>query len=162
MTLMHVRLAHPSEMDDIYMMGYDAWAEGESRADYLNTCSSSPKYARGRWYVLADSEGRLAASLITYKLAPDLFGLGSIATSPALRRQGLAARLIDGVLHAMKREGARAVFLYSDIDQQYYAKLGFEPLPDLYQIKRDSVCMVWGVPVRELTQAPDFTPPSYF
>lgn len=158
----HVRLAHASEMDDIYMMGYDAWGEGESRSDYLNTCSSSRKYARGRWYVLADSQGRLASSLIAYKLAPDLFGLGSIATSPALRRQGLAARLIDGVLLAMKREGARAVFLYSDIDHQYYAKLGFEPLPDLYQIKRDSVCMVWGVTARELTQAPDFAPPSYF
>jgi len=162
MTFQHVRLAHPSEMDDIYMMGYDAWGEDESRIEYLNTCSSSPKYARGRWYVLADREGRLASSLIAYKLAPDLFGLGSIATSPALRRQGLAAKLIAGVLRAMKREGARAVFLYSDIDRQYYAKLGFEPLPDLYQIKRDSVCMVWGVPVRELTQASDFKAPSYF
>jgi predicted N-acetyltransferase YhbS len=162
MTLLRVRLAHPSEMDDIYLMGFDVWGEGESQAEYLNACSSSPKYARGRWYVLADDEGRLASSLITYRLAPDTFGLGSIATAGALRRQGLAARLIDGVLRAMKRDGARAVFLHSDIDQRYYEKLGFEPLPDLYQIKKGTVCMVWGVSARELTQAPDFKPPPYF
>ena len=34
-------------MDDIYLMGYDAWGEGETQADYLNICSSSPKYAQG-------------------------------------------------------------------------------------------------------------------
>ena len=123
-------------MDDIYLMGYDAWGDGETQAEYLNICSSSPKYARGRWYVLANGDERLVSSLITYKLAPDVFGLGSIATLPGLRRQGLAARLIEGVLHAMKDEGAKAVFLFSDIDPQYYEKLGFTPLCDSWHVPR--------------------------
>jgi predicted N-acetyltransferase YhbS len=159
---MQIRPAKPSEMDDIYMMGYDVWSEGKTQANYLNHCRNSPKYQRGRWYVLADDRGQPVSSLITYQLSSDAIGIGSIATLPGLRRQGLARRLVEGVLSLVKRKGAGVVFLFSDIHPGYYEKIGFKPLPEQFQGKKGSVCMAWGASVEELTRQPDFAPPSYF
>ena len=172
---MQIRLANPSEMDDIYLMGYNVWGEGGTRESYLSQCRGSPKYKRGVWYVLADDQGQPVSSLITYRLEhfpakrtpvrrkkmrplkvsliSDAIGIGSIATLPALRCQGLARGLVEGVLSLVTREGARVVFLFSDIHPEYYEKIGFKPLPEQYQNKKGSVCMVWGVSVAAADRA---------
>jgi hypothetical protein len=47
-----VRTAFPNELEEVYMMGFDAWADGASEKDYLDVCRSSTKYQSGKWYVL--------------------------------------------------------------------------------------------------------------
>ena len=37
------RTAHEDEMDVIYLMGFDAWADGQDVQRYLSGCRNSPK-----------------------------------------------------------------------------------------------------------------------
>lgn len=159
---MKVREAAQADLDHVYMMGFDAWGEGQAENVYLEQCRASPKYKRGRWYVLEDERGELLSSLITYKLGPGTAGIGSIATPPALRKRGLAARLIKDVLALLTREGAKTVFLFSDIAPEFYESLGFRKLPASLQRYPKSACMAWGVSAAEIVNAPGFTPPAYF
>ena len=45
---MIVRLAEKSDMNSVYMMGFDVWSEGETEKEYLDGCEDSLKYANGR------------------------------------------------------------------------------------------------------------------
>ncbi|MEI8593052.1 GNAT family N-acetyltransferase [Photobacterium sp. Hal280] len=131
---MIIRPATESEMDALYMMGFDAWGGGMPQAEYLAACKSSPKYAKGQWYVLAESDVPVA-SLILYRdqfgLKDGQAGIGSIATSPAHRRQGCASRLILGVIHHLfSTTTVTTVFLHSDIDTAFYEALGFQRISD--------------------------------
>ena len=156
------RMAIEADMTTIYMMGYDAWGDGRPHSTYLEQCYGSQKYKKGQWYVLADNEGNLLSSLITYRLGRDVGGIGSIATPGELRMRGLATRLIQDVLELLPRDGVKTLFLFSDISPEFYEKLGFNKLPDQFQRYPDSVCMVRGTPVAKLISIPDFTAPSYF
>ena len=149
-------------MDQVYMMGFDIWGEGQAERVYLEQCRASPKYKAGRWYALADERLILLSSLVTYKIGPGAAGIGSIATPPALRRRGLATRLITDMLALLTQEGVKTVFLFSDITPEFYEKLGFRKLPAGLQRYPKSACMAWGTPVPEIISAPGFTPPAYF
>ena len=157
-----VRPATSDDMESVYMMGFDVWGEAGNQIGYLEQCHTSPKYKRGQWYVLCDTQGKTISSLISYNLSVGVFGIGSIATLPTLRRQGLAKHLIQVVLSILNREGAKTIYLFSDIKPDYYEKLGFVRLPTDFQNHKDSICMVRGTPVQELTRQPGFAPPSYF
>ncbi len=65
------RLARPEELEAVYLLGYDAWGEGAAEASYLAECRASPKYARGRWWVLV-KDGAVVSALIVYR---DAWGL---------------------------------------------------------------------------------------
>lgn len=141
---MNVRQATAEDHETIFMMGYDAWGDGLSEADYLEECRNSPKYPRGTWYVLEDG-GRLASSLIVYRKGFELpvgcWGIGSVATPPALRRKGYAARLIQHVVDMADAADARGIYLFSGVDPDYYAGLGFERVPAA-PADLPGVCMV--------------------
>jgi ribosomal protein S18 acetylase RimI-like enzyme len=156
------RLADTADMTAIYMMGYDVWGDGRPQSPYLEQCYGSQKYKRGQWYVLADSRGNPLSSLITYKLEPNVSGIGSIATPPEMRKRGLASRLISDVLELLKRDGVKTVFLFSDISPEFYEKFGFIRLPKELQRYPDSTCMVWGMPLTEIVSTPNFSAPLYF
>ena len=61
-----IRGTNPSEMDCVFLMGFDQWADGAARNVYLEDCRSSKKYSSGFWRVLAD-DTILFSSLIYYK-----------------------------------------------------------------------------------------------
>jgi predicted N-acetyltransferase YhbS len=164
-----VRKAKPEEMDAVYLMGFDVWAEGQDRETYLAACRTSPKYARGIWYVLEDGDGKPVSSLVTYALDPvngqPAIGIGSVATDPGCRRQGLAAQLVwdtMGLFH--DRSWKQVFYLHSDVDPRYYEKLDFVRLPDQFQIKPGSTAMIRSSKeVREALLAdPAYMPPKYF
>jgi len=157
-----VREAARAEMPAVYLMGFDVWGEGKPEASYLEQCGASPKYRTERWYVLADGQGAPLSSLVVYQLGPGVAGIGSIATPPGLRRRGLAARLIKDILELLAREGAKTVFLFSDIAPGYYEQFGFRILPAEFQRYPGSTCMAWGGPVSELLSSPGFSLPTYF
>ena len=135
---MLVRQAKPDELAAIYLMGFDVWGEDLSHHDYLIECHSSDKYALGSWYVLlVDSVP--VASLIVYAaqfgLAPQCYGIGSVATASEHRGKGYASQLVQSVTHALLEEkNAEAVFLHADISLGFYARLG-------YQCLQNTACM---------------------
>ena len=163
------RKATTSEMDHIYMMGFDAWTDGQSEEKYLEGCQTSPKYAKGTRYVLEDSEGKAISSLITYDLdsanGKPAIGIGSIATEKMQRKKGFAGQLLWDVINLFfERDGSRVFFLYSDIGPKYYEQFGFIKLPEQFQIRDGSLAMMrCSNEVREILLAdPSFQPPGYF
>lgn len=129
---MNIRQGNKEDHETIFMMGYDAWGEGLPEADYLRQCMSSPKYPQGTWYVLEDASG-LVSSLIVYRtgfdLPADCWGIGSVATPPALRKKGYAGKLLQHVIDMAAEESIRGIYLFSGIDPDYYARFGFIPVP---------------------------------
>ena len=92
------RQAAQDDLDAVYMMGFDVWADGNSAAKYLEGCRASPKYKAGTWYVL-EQKNVLVSSLIVYRLGPARFGIGSIATPNHLRKMGYASDLISWMMY---------------------------------------------------------------
>lgn len=136
------RLALSADLDPIYRMGFDAWAEGASAEEYLAVCRASPKYARGTWYLHTWAEEPVS-SLILYRFGPTTIGIGSIATSPERRRQGAASALLRDVLRECDKTLERpACFLYADIEPAFYEGFGFSALPREHQKYQSSVCML--------------------
>ncbi|MEZ8699289.1 GNAT family N-acetyltransferase [Vibrio lentus] len=141
---MYLRLAEPDELDIVYLMGFDVWGDGLSLDEYLSCCRSNGKYSKGTWYVLVEKEQVVSALIVysgTFGLQKGFFGVGSIATHPQLRHKGYASKLI----HLVKRElfaskHCKALYLHSDIDQQFYHRLGFVSIEgtDCMYIANDS------------------------
>ena len=133
MSALNVRQANHEDLEEIYLMGSDAWSEGVSIASYLDGCRNSAKYRQGKWHVLSVN-GKLVASLITYencfRLPEGFHGVGSVATSIDARRCGYASALIRAVASELEDAGSAGIFLFSDIDPNFYQALGFEVIGD--------------------------------
>ena len=155
-------LGNQEEMNALYLSGFDAWNEGRSIETFLADCRKSQKYAQGKWYVLADENDQLVSKLIVYPMGPANFGIGTFATPPKLRGKGLGSILLQGVLKSLHQEGARVIFLFSDISPEYYERFGFKRLPDGFQKAPHSVLMALGVDAEKVISSPGFTPPEYF
>jgi N-acetylglutamate synthase-like GNAT family acetyltransferase len=158
--------ASAADFDEIYMMGYDVWAEGATEEAYLADCRNSPKYKTGNWYKLVANTGELLASMIIYPLdeigGRSACGFGSVATAIEQRRKGYAHKMLE--LANRDCEDYDAIFLYSDINPEYYQRLGFATLPDSLQSCTTSVCMVKTDDIAftdALLQSPDELP-TYF
>lgn len=123
-----VRSANVVDMEAIYLMGFDQWGAGQSTEDYLSGCHSSVKYQLGDWYCL-QSDGGLMSSLIVYSnqfgLTKGYRGIGSVATHADFRRKGYAETLIKTCIARIANENCQGVFLFSDIQAEYYERFGF-------------------------------------
>jgi len=141
---MIIRKANTEEFDEIYMMGFAEWSSGASEIDYLNDCRNSAKYASGTWFVLSEGS-KLLSSLIVYELAENNFGIGSISTAPQNQKHGYASKLITGVVSDIEKLHADClIFLYSDINAEFYEKFKFIKLPMTKQRYKNTSCMVYG------------------
>jgi len=139
-----IRKAKQIEFDQIYMMGFDVWAEG-GKDEYLTECRTSQKYARGSWYVLENEDDKLVSSLIVYDFGQNQYGIGSIATPKELRKQGYASALISDVIREIENISAEAtIFLYSDIEPEFYERFDFVKVPTSAQRYKTTTCMVRG------------------
>lgn len=130
---MQIRTACRHELDIIYLMGFDVWGEGLSRDEYLAGCQSSKKYQSGVWYVLVVDE-KPVSSLIVYSdlfgLGQGCFGIGSLATDPAMRGKGFGSQLLRGVTEMLlNAPNTVATFLHADIGHHYYERLGYRRIP---------------------------------
>ncbi len=142
-----LRLACDDEMTVVYEMGFDVWNGGSNLDDYLVSCRGSTKYKSGKWFVLASADNKLISSALIHDFGKvenvHLLGLGSLATTKPMRRQGYGATMVrvltEHVLHA---DRDTMVFLYSDIGENFYRKLGYIALsPGLEKYLGESVCM---------------------
>ena len=134
--------AEQIHLDQIYMMGIDAWSEGSSEREYLDGCRNSPKYKKGTWYVLLENNEPIS-SLITYNFDEDFIGIGSISTPKSLQGRGYASSLISGVIDLFLSKNKNAIFyLYADISPLFYERFGFKHLSKEFQKHEGSICMV--------------------
>lgn len=140
-----VRRPDESEMDQIYLAGFDVWADKICKDEYLQDCRTSGKYQKGEWWI-ADRDGRMVSSMIVYRdvfgLPPGSLGLGSVATPPESRRRGNASQLIKTYLDMRQNESVLAVFLFAEVKPEIYERLGFVVLPTELQKYAGSFCMV--------------------
>ncbi|MFK8080386.1 MAG: GNAT family N-acetyltransferase [Granulosicoccus sp.] len=117
-----------SKMDEIFMLGYDAWADGLSTEAYLKNCQTSEKYQQGTWHVL-EKKSVVVSALIIYEnrfnLPGGSYGIGSVATLPSLRKTGLAHKLIQHVIDTPGLHKKSPFYLFSDINRLFYEKLRF-------------------------------------
>lgn len=158
---MKIKKANTEELDQIYMMGFDVWSDGSSEADYLNDCRTSPKYLKGAWYVLS-SESELLSSLIVYNFGNNVLGIGSISTPPLLRKHGHASKLISNVILEIEKSHSDCViFLYSDIEAEFYEKFKFVKLPINIQRYKTTTCMIYGKEIEQYLSN-EVNSPEYF
>lgn len=138
-----IRKALENELDIIYQMGFDAWSDGSTLENYLEDCRASVKYRQGQWLVLEKNE-ELISSLLIHSFGNNVFGIGSIATAHMHRKYGHASRLITFTLESLVRDkNAKAIYLYSDINRDFYHTFGFVTLPKESQKYSTSTCMVY-------------------
>ncbi len=129
---MYLREAKADELDAIYDMGFETWHEGMTYDEYLAECRGNDKYQAGTWYVLIENE-QVVSSLIVYSRMFDLedscFGIGSVATPKSERGKGYASYLVKLVTDELfANHNCNFLFLHSDIDHKFYARLGFETI----------------------------------
>lgn len=158
---MEIRKAKKEEFDQIFMMGFDVWSEGSSENDYLTECQTSSKYRKGTWYVLSD-DLKLISSLIVYDFGNNILGIGSISTPRSLRKKGYASKLISGVIKEIEKSSfGCSIFLYSDIEANFYEKFNFVKLPDNLQRYKTTTCMVYGKNIQQFLLN-EINSPEYF
>lgn len=111
--------------------------------------------------MLEDENGALISSLIVYNLGKDRYGIGSIATPKALRKRGHASKIISDVLEQIEdKSPAAAIFLYSDIEPEFYERFNFARMPQLAQRYKTTTCMVRGEDTGKFSDKTDT--PEYF
>lgn len=155
------RKAGTEEYDQIYRMGFDAWADGDSEEEYLTGCRNSPKYKKGTWFVLS-VQGQLVSSLIVYQFDELAIGIGSIATPLDLRGKGYASKLISSVLDTFEHKNSETTFfLYSDINPEFYEKFGFHKVNSDAQRYKTTTCMIRGKDIQGFLTDKEKTP-EYF
>jgi GNAT superfamily N-acetyltransferase len=124
-------------LDDTFPL----WNDGLSRERYgaYNTAQLKTPWGSRHLDRVALMDGdRLLASAKRYRITlwmdgagVPVLGIGAVFTSPAERRRGHAAALLEELLRQAEAEGARAAVLFSEIGTPYYERLGFVPLPAL-------------------------------
>ena len=125
-------------LQQIYNETFDIWSDGLSRDNYerFNRAQMMTPWGARHLDRVAWMEGdELLASAKRYRLTlafggseVPCLGIGAVFTPTLARGKGHAAALIEAMVEDAAREGVEHAFLFSEIDPEYYARLGFEPI----------------------------------
>jgi predicted N-acetyltransferase YhbS len=128
-------------LEEILDESYDIWGEGLTRQAYGRYNAAQLRTEWGRAHldrvalVDAGAGRRVLATAKRYDLTARLdaarcrvLGIGAVFTPPAARRQGHARRLVEMLMAQAARDGVALALLFSEIDPDYYARLGFAPI----------------------------------
>jgi N-acetylglutamate synthase-like GNAT family acetyltransferase len=169
---MKVRRASGDELEEVFLMGYDAWGGGLPEDMYLESCLASYKYKQGEFFVLESADGELLSSCIVYPLSAfggvvseRSVGVGSLCTLANQRHKGYATLFLALLMKQLETEGVDAFFIHSDINPRIYENLGFQAAPESCRDPRDGT-----VPMLRLSGDRNVTPelwrelvmPEYF
>jgi GNAT superfamily N-acetyltransferase len=126
-------------LDQVLAASYEIWNEGLTAEAYRRWWSAqlATPWGRARLRRTALVEGAaVLASAKEYWFDATLdarpirlIGIGAVFTQPAHRGQRAAAVLVEQLLERAKRDGAGLALLFSEIGADYYARLGFVPVP---------------------------------
>jgi GNAT superfamily N-acetyltransferase len=118
----------------------EIWHEGLSRSAYgqWNRAQVKTPWARTHLqrYASIDSDGRLLATAKEYRFDVRvdgregwMCGIGAVFTPPERRGHGHASALVDELVTRAGKDGALLASLFSEIGADFYARLGFVPVP---------------------------------
>ena len=129
---------HPASQEErlaAFRNVHEFWGADTPIDDFVAFRLQSPKHRRATWYV-GCSDGEVVTSLACYRIQfhldgdiVDGFSIGSVHTMPSQRRNGFAGQLMNYVEDCRRDAGERIGVLYSDIDPNYYGRLGYVHCP---------------------------------
>ena len=158
--VMQIRRPSPAEMDAVYLMGFDAWGNGDTRKEFLAACRHLPHYRSGTWHVL-EKNGVLMSSLLLHRF-PLAASIDAVATVPDHRGEGYASTLVETIVDEVEAEGVTRVFLFAQGHSSLYRRMRFEELPKKFQVRKDAVCLLRAPAVSSLIKSPHFHLPAHF
>ena len=130
-----IHLASHEEMVAAHRNVFDIWSKGMPLDEHVHHRLNSPSHVRARWFV-GTLGGRVVTSLGCYPVSFWILGeelpgiaIGSVYTLTEFRGCGFAPRLLDWVERYERERQAALSVLYSDIDPDYYARLGYVKCP---------------------------------
>lgn len=139
---MTLRIRHTTDVAELEArsaLTATVWGNKLTPAQYLERerlLASTAFARRGLRTWLLEEGGAVLASCETYAMTSALdgvrgttHGIASVFVEPALRGRGYARDLLAGVLDLLRREGAHAAHLFSEVGTKLYASLGFESRP---------------------------------
>jgi N-acetylglutamate synthase-like GNAT family acetyltransferase len=140
---MIIREATKQEREFLFRKAYQVWHKSRTLEEYIK--DNSKEDAFGTRFVI-DQDGQLVSSLIVLKLEPimgkKVYGIGSVLTPKPHTGKGYATILLENRISKIEKDEDAFIFLYSDIDPDFYRRLGFRLLPQELQKKVQSPCMV--------------------
>ncbi|MCB8814650.1 GNAT family N-acetyltransferase [Desulfosporosinus shakirovi] len=157
------RQALPQERNFIFSEGYKEWSKNRTFDQYCSDNAKEDVY--GTRYVL-DVDSEIVSSLIMLKLkdiaGKKAYGIGSVLTPKIHAGQGYATELLKNCLQKEKEDSF--IFLFSDINPEFYKRFNFKILPSKFQRYEKSVCMVYcnDVSWNELLNCSIDSIPNYF
>jgi predicted N-acetyltransferase YhbS len=127
-------------LEQILDESHRIWSDGLSRRDYGRYNAMQLRTPWGgrhlRRMLLVDDNGEVLSSAKQYDLVVRLdgrsvraMGIGAVFTPEASRGRGYARALLDRMIEKAAAVGAELALLFSEIDPDYYASAGFEPVP---------------------------------
>ncbi len=135
---MRLVLADGAILTRILDASYAQWNEGLSRAAYGRWWDAQLRTSWGRdhlrRFALVDGEQVLASAkrydfdAMLDRRPVRVMGIGAVFTQPEHRRAGHARALVEQMVEAGTRDGFDFALLFSEIDPDYYRRLGFEPI----------------------------------
>ena len=131
--------ADDARIAEIYRESHSLWGAGLSLEGYLEFWAElrDTPWARRHYRHLAwvDESGVLLSSFKRYRPAlrmdgvvTSAMGIGAVFTPADRRGEGNARRMIEAALASAQGQDGAAV-LFTDIGVEYYAEMGFRPLP---------------------------------
>lgn len=135
---MFIETASWNDILPILRTNFRIWSPGLSQSDYRHYIWSqlqSPWSRQNLRYVIDQIHGEPRASCKTYKLSLRAGGqsflfavLGAVYTPEKFRGQGFATDLIEGLIDRFQEQSFDGILLFSDIDPEFYASLGFDQM----------------------------------
>ncbi len=130
-----IHRANDAERIELYRNVHDVWGGGLRMDAHLKRRLSSPQHNRAQWYV-GCIDGHVVTSLGCYPLRFSFRGvtvqgmaIGAVHTRADYRGRGYAPKLFEYVEADVRESGVAISLLYSDIDPEYYARLGYVECP---------------------------------
>jgi predicted N-acetyltransferase YhbS len=165
-----LHLVQGAAVEQILDATFDIWHDGLSRTAYSNYWAAQQATPWGRAHLTRyalESQGEVAASAKLYELDAMLdrrpiriAGIGAVFTMPAHRGRGAGREVVERVVQLGAERGADAALLFSEIDPEYYARLGFIPIPRSESIVRVVEDSRRGAPATMVRTASDPDLPS--
>ena len=140
-----VRVVAPEDEQCVLAFGFDAWAKGQGKGEFLASYESDRGHIQGVAYLLELLDGTPVSALNTIRLARNRVVVARVATAPQHRRQGHATLLLNAVMELLQGQGSDLRFLLlSEIGVGFYERLGFTQLPNQHQHYKPWVAMISG------------------
>lgn len=117
-----------------------AWMAGfirETRARHVGAEAAERLIAERRLHIWVDGEPRSMLSAV--RDTPNTAGIGAVYTPPQFRNRGYASIAVATLSRELFDSGRRSCFLYTDVanpvSNALYARIGYEPIDDVVEIK---------------------------